>query len=344
MRAGLTPVVAVVFIVLALSGGEGPVGLAENPPEDDAWAKITQEEWQPGYVNESGTTFPMKDLECVGPQTRMVSNPALPWHAVKERMHQHLGHPTQDPWLFQTAMTIQKEEPDTCVLGVTSTSAYLLPVVMPKFRNMARVLSSDHNLLVLNVSFYDTLRSGFPIFGILDGLSTPQYRAWFGSPESFEYFPEQPARSACADPSATTLLHEIGRGRESPTGWRAPLALAVAAYTSTQAAAPEPCLPALSAALLVFALARAQSTPSGRGASREAALRDVVELVSRAEEHIRNDSYQGVPFGLLVACPWSPWWLLHRLQLELPRLLQLPRGPQRAGGGEGEPGRGRSEL
>lgn len=340
MRAGLPRVVAVGAAVLALSEGEDPAGFVEEPLEEDLWAKLTQEEWQPGYVNESGTTFPMKDLGCTGPQTRMVSNPALSWQAVKEQMHQHLGDPTQDPWLFQTAMTIQKEEPDACVLGVTSTSAYLLPVVMPKFRNMARVLSSDANLLVLNVTFYDTLRSGFPIFGILDGLATPQYRAWFGTPESFEYFPEQSAWPSCDDPSATALLHEIGRGRGSPTGWRAPLALAVAAYTSRQAAAPEPCLPALSAALLVFALARVQSAPSGAGASREAILRDVVELVSRAEEHLRNHTYQGVPFGLLVASPWSPWWLLHRLQLELPRLF----APHGRAVGAGGPSPGRDEL
>merc|ERR1719464_2243400 len=99
-------------------------------------------------------------------------------------MHQHLTNPLGDPWLFQTVMRIQKDEPDTCVLGITSTSAYLLPLTMPKFRNMARMLNTDCNFLILNVTFYDTLRSGFPIFGIVDGLSTPEYRAWFDTEES----------------------------------------------------------------------------------------------------------------------------------------------------------------
>lgn len=308
----------------------------------DPWVLLTTEEWQPGRVGEFNTTHPVKDLECEGPETKIRHDLELRWADVKERLHQHPSNPFEDPWLLRVAMNIQRDEPDTCVLGITSTSAFLLPVTMPKFRNMARMLNLDHNFLVLNVTFYDTLRSGFPTFGILDGLATPEYRAWFDTVESREYFPAQPeltAPVACASPAAVALLEELDRGRAITAStrrrsaepvWRPPVVAATALFAAGEAggssgtAAGSRCAPAEAAALLSWALARAAGVGGATGARAlvggpawQAALRDIIELVSRAEEIVRNYSYAGVAFGELVATPWNIWWLLHQLQLEL---------------------------
>lgn len=310
------------------------------------------EQWQPGKVGEFSTSLPMKDLECVGPQTKIVGQADVTWADVKEGLHQHLSNPLEDRLLFQRVMQIQQDEPDTCVLGITSTSVYLLPVTMPKFRNMARMLGSDQNLLLLNLTFYDVVRSGFPLFGILDGLASPEYKAWFGTPESLQFFPLRPTPAACGSPAATELREEILRSREaSPPGEppaRRPRLQsgATAFFAAGKPASGGVCAPAEAAALLVWALARASgfgkarkpalsaahgpAAGAAREAARQAALRDVIELVSRAEELIRDYSWsEGVAFGEMVASPWNFWWLLHSLQRALPPLVQPPPEPAR---------------
>jgi len=272
-------------------------------------------------VGDYNTTNPMKDLECEGPKTQIVSDSALKWAAVKERLHQYLAQtppakPVEDPWLLNVAMRIQRHEPDECVLGITATSAFLLPVTMPKFRNMARMLSGDQDPMVLNVTFYDTLRSGFPIFGILDSIATPEYRAWFGTEESLKFFAAREASPACELPAARALRAAIDGGR---TAWqRTPLAAAAALLVEGGA---ESCPLAAAAALVIYALVRVEG-PLPTASVREAVLRDTVELVSRAEELIRDYSAEAVvSTGELVATPWNVWWLLHRLQLAMPRLF-----------------------
>mmetsp|Transcript_172868 Transcript_172868/g.554250 ORF Transcript_172868/g.554250 Transcript_172868/m.554250 type:complete len:155 (-) Transcript_172868:15-479(-) len=67
-----------------------------------------------------------------------------------------------------------------------------------------------------------------------------------------------------------------------------------------------------------------------------------VAKVSRAETLIRSHGWdEGVPFGQLVATPWNLWWLLHRLQLELPPLVD---GIGFEGIGSSSPSAGRQEL
>jgi len=297
---------------------------SEQPPED-LWAKLTSEDWQPGRVGEFNTTFPLKDLECEGTQTRMVSDPLLTWADVKDRMHKHLTEPMDDRWLLQVAMQIQKDEPDSCVLGVTSTSAYLLPVTMPKFRNMARMLNEDCNFLILNVTFYDTLRSGFPIFGILDGLASAEFRAWFQTDEGLSYFPGRRVPATCHVEPVRVLRERI----EAHRTMQRPRALLIPSVdvflAGDDVGRPEAaggCPLAKSAALISYALSRAEGPRPAGSEAVYAALRDVIEMVSRAEELVRSHSWDdGVAFGQLVATPWNIWWLLHRLQLALPRLL-----------------------
>jgi len=293
----------------------------ESAPElaegDDVWQRLTTEEWQPGRVGEFNSTNPIKDLECLGPQTTMVSDPSLPWAAVKDALLKNLGRPLEDPWLLSTITRIQKEEPDTCVLGITTTGAFLLPVTMPKFRNMARVLSSDQDFLVLNVTFFDSLRSGFPIFGVIDGLATLEYRAWFETPESYEYFPDRVDLPACREPAAVELREAVDALRHRRDMGRVPLQASVDFLASYGAA--RSCKLAAAAAFLISALARVEATAEVLGPeapTRDAALRDVIELVSRAEEFVREFSREAqMPFGELVASPWNVWWLLHQLQL-----------------------------
>lgn len=346
--------------IAAAAGEEDAAGLAGDEAAD-SWERLTTEEsWQPGKVGEFSSSLPMKDLECKGPQTKILHQPDVKWAQVKEQLHQQLTEPLGNPWLFQVTMRIQKDEPDTCVLGITSTSVYLLPVTMPKFRNMARMLSQDQNLLILNLTFYDILRSDFPLFGILDGLATPEYKAWFGTPESLQFFPLRPTPASCGSTAATELREEISRSRDAHRAAsgkvrarRPRLEAGAAAFTAGKASVAGPaCAPAEAASLLVWALARASGfsearrpkvgaahgsgAAAPREAARQAALRDVIELVSRAEELIRDYSWsEGVAFGELVATPWNIWWLLHRLQLTLPPLVLPPpeqaRTDQRSG-------------
>lgn len=280
---------------------------------DDMWQALTTEEWQPGKVagNASTNTNPMKDLECSGPQTAMVSDPGLSWAMVKESLHGKLSDLQEDPWLLNVCVLIQREEPDHCVIGVTSTSALLLPLTMKKVRNVARMLSTDQDLLTLNVTFYDIARSGFPTFGILDGLSTPDFRA---------HYPEV-ADPCDGDAAARALRESLAAGRRGE--WRRiPSELALAVFAAGAGAFASCPLP-IAAALVVQALARAESEESFReGTARDEALRDVIELVSRAEELIRDYKWsKEVDFGRIVASDWNLWWLLHRLQVTLPRLL-----------------------
>merc|ERR1711957_428525 len=106
---------------------------------------------------------------------------------------------------------------------------------MPKFRNMARMLNTDHNFLVLNVSFYDSLRSGFPIFGIIDGLSTPEYRDWFTTAEGLSFFPPRDIPASCESTISRQFLTELERGRSDPAVWRVPLLLSVEVFATGEA-------------------------------------------------------------------------------------------------------------
>eukprot|EP00928_Gymnodinium_smaydae_P026150 TRINITY_DN20619_c0_g7_i1.p1 TRINITY_DN20619_c0_g7~~TRINITY_DN20619_c0_g7_i1.p1 ORF type:complete len:427 (+),score=112.00 TRINITY_DN20619_c0_g7_i1:82-1362(+) len=360
-RAARAPLLWVLLFSLALSlpGGQSAAAAVAGSGDDDvgdgesgdlagdAWMQLTTEEWQPGRAGEGTTKVPMKDLECLGPQAKLVSNwsaeAGIDWTVVKEALHAQRSRPDENQWLFSVAARIQRDEPDTCVLGITSTSAFLLPMTMPKFRNMARMLNTDTNFLVLNVTFYDAVRSGFPIFGILDGLSTDAFRDWFFTPESFEYMPERSRDAAeeattggCDTPVARRLREAIARARAGEadaaasggSGSGVPVSAGIAFLAAGAAgsglSAEVRCPQAAVAALLVSALARAElAAGAAVGEAALLALRDVVELVSRAERLLRRLSWDnGVGFGELVASPWSPWWLLHRLQLALPALLR----------------------
>ena len=138
---------------------------------------------------------------------------------------------------------------------------------MPKFRNMARTLSGDLNFLLLNVTFFDTLTSGFPIFGIYDDLSSVAYRSWFQSTESTEYFEPLPDSAACRDPTAQVLQEKLQEQREE---WHAATKQRAAgdfdgeihgfleAIEILDGFSGE-CRPAAAAAALVLALSRLQA-------------------------------------------------------------------------------------
>ncbi|CAE8677863.1 unnamed protein product [Polarella glacialis] len=326
---------------------------AEDAEPGDEWARLTKEDWQPGRTDNFSTSVPVKDLECEGPQTRIQTIPGLSWVDVKEVMHQRPSNIRQDPGLFSAIMQIQQKESDNCVLGIASTSALLLPVSMPKFRNLARVLSSDQNFLVLNVTFYDTLRSGFPMFGILDDIATEEYRSWFDSAESRQFFAALPEPKACQGPKAMALQRRIlslRKQRQEEVSGGIDLVLPAvdlfaAGEASGSAGGSTGCRPAAAAALLAMALSRAEAVTAvgdrdAAGSGLEvyaAALRDVIELTARAEELIRDYSWdEGVAFGQLVATPWNLWYMLQQIQFALQRLLgspwKLPRpvddGPQ----------------
>eukprot|EP00930_Biecheleria_cincta_P057360 TRINITY_DN43310_c0_g1_i1.p1 TRINITY_DN43310_c0_g1~~TRINITY_DN43310_c0_g1_i1.p1 ORF type:complete len:361 (+),score=74.98 TRINITY_DN43310_c0_g1_i1:70-1152(+) len=341
-RFGHAKASAAVLIVLTfgiVARTDDPEENGDGTGENDDWSRLTSEEWRPGDLGDSRTSVPMKDMECEGIQTALRHTPGgITWMDVKALMHVRPRSIRDDPDLFQLSAQIQREEPDLCVLGIAATSALLLPLTMPKFRNMARILTNDQNFLFLNVSFYDTLRSGFPIFGILDDLSTEEYRSWFQSAESSQFFDPLSVQPSCLLPPAQALAAQLERKRQtSPRDssgadfkqQQQSLSsellepsvefLAVPAETQT-------CRPATAAALLVLAMSRLQaSIDRSAWTAQYAVLRDVIELLARAEELIRDYCWdEGVAFGMLVATPWNFWWLLQRLQYALQYFIGNP--------------------
>ena len=181
--------------------------------EDEVWKTLMQEDWRPGYVGESTTSLPIRDLSCEGPGTRLRSIPGYTWVLVKSLLQGQSPAQSANE-VLRIFTTIQMNEPDDCCLGIVTSSSFLLPYTMPKFRNMARTLSGDLNFLLLNVTFFDTLTSGFPIFGIYDDLSSVAYRTWFQSTESTEYFDPLPESAACKNPTAQVLQEKLQEQRE----------------------------------------------------------------------------------------------------------------------------------
>lgn len=306
--------------------------------ELDPWQRLYEQEWTPGRLDNHSTSVPMKDMLCEGPSTKLSYVGSIMWADVKASFRELAdGAASYDlplP-LQQVLIKINQEEPDNCVLGITSTTSVLLPLKMPKFRNMARVLSTDQNFLALNVSFYDTLRSGFPVFGLIDRLASDEFRTWFQSDEALQFFSRERMQAACDSPQALRLLEVIQTQRQglgsafsllaaaeflAGGGGTAasPLRVQDASRSSETKRSGEEvsCAPGSVAALLSLALIRAQATDSGHERNvHEATVRDVIELVSRAEELLRNYHYNdNVTFGQLVVSPWNTWWLLHRLQ------------------------------
>jgi len=250
--------------------------------EGEVWRTLMQEDWRPGYVGESTTSLPVRDLTCEGPGTRLRSMPGYTWVMVKSLLQGH--SPGQSPArsaneVLRILTTVQMKEPDDCCLGIVASSSFLLPYTMPKFRNMARTLSGDLNFLLLNVTFFDTLTSGFPIFGIYDDLSSVAYRTWFQSTESTEYFEPLPESAACRDPTAQVLQEKLQEQREE---WHARLQSHATAATKQRAERAGDfdgemfgfleaieildgfsgeCRPAAAAAALVLALSRGKARP-----------------------------------------------------------------------------------
>lgn len=308
-------------------------GEAHDDYRNDLWVQLTTEDWQPGKVGEFNTTVPMKDMACEGPPARLVSNPELGWEGIKVLLRQHLGQPLRDAFLFQSIVRIQQDEPDECVLGISTTAAFILPVTMIRVRNVARMLSTDQDLLKLDVSFFDILRSGFPVFGVLDGLATPELRAFY--PETGD--------TCCRSPQALALQRAIAAYRAAGGHVaRPPPLLAAVALLETGAGVAEEvagasggtsCPIPAAAAFVVTAVHRAEARTASQGEGwRRAALRDVLELVSRAEQLVKDHSKATeYPFGQLVGSHFELFWLLDELQLLLPRLVDSHRGAGNAG-------------
>ena len=240
----------------------------EEDIHDEAWKTLMQEDWRPGYVGESTTSLPIRDMTCEGPGTTLKSMPGYTWVKVKGLLQSH----SQPHEVLQILTTIQMDEPDECCLGIVTSSSFLLPYTMPKPRNMARTLSGDLNFLLLNVTFFDTLTSGFPIFGIYDDLSSPRYRSWFDSTESLEYFEPLPKPVACGEPAARVLQQKLQEQREA---WHAEKQAAAANIETFNAPAEiygfleaieifdglsVECRPAAAAAALVLALTRMKAS------------------------------------------------------------------------------------
>eukprot|EP00913_Durusdinium_trenchii_P027167 g25490.t1 len=86
------------------------------------------------------------------------------------------------------------------------------------------------------------------------------------------------------------------------------------------------CRPAAAAAALVLAAAKIQAFLDGpqlrKSKAKKAVLRDVLELVTKAEDLIKTYSWhEGVAFGTLVGSEWNFWWVLQHLQLDLQRIF-----------------------
>ena len=180
----------------------------------DAWNALMENNWKPGYIGDLKTSLPMRDLPCEGPGTTLETLPGLTWAEVKAMLHSRKESKVDSRELTMIVSNIQKAESDHCCLGIVTTSAYLLPITMPKPRNMARVLSTELNFLLLNITFFETLYSGFPVFGVYDDLSTLEFRTWFHSQEFLEYFEALPATSSCHVSTARNLQVELGKMRQ----------------------------------------------------------------------------------------------------------------------------------
>ena len=297
--------------------------VAPNP--DAAWKMLMTEEWRPGYVAESTTSLPVQDMPCEGPGTALQSIPGYTWVQLKSLLHSS-AQPEKE--VLQILMTIQMDEPDDCCLGIVTSSSFLLPYTMPKPRNMARTLSGDLNFLLLNVTFFDTITSGFPIFGIYDSLSTDDYRQWFASAESAEFFDPLPHSAECEIPAAQVLQEMLEEQRKA---WHAVFKPTLGADDGLFLQALEmfdvsgQCRPAVAAAALVLALTRVKvlsnaAMPSHK--AKKSGLRDVIELVTKAEELIKDYCWhEKVSFGRLVASEWNFWWLLQQLQIGLKQIF-----------------------
>jgi len=231
--------------------------VAPNP--DAAWKMLMTEEWRPGYVAESTTSLPVQDMPCEGPGTALQSIPGYTWVQLKSLLHSS-AQPEKE--VLQILMTIQMDEPDDCCLGIVTSSSFLLPYTMPKPRNMARTLSWDLNFLLLNVTFFDTITSGFPIFGIYDSLSTDDYRQWFASAESAEFFDPLPHSAECEIPAAQVLQEMLEEQRKA---WHAVFKPTLGVDDGLFLQALEmfdvsgQCRPAVAAAALVLALTRVKA-------------------------------------------------------------------------------------
>ena len=228
---------------------------ADETPEDGEmdWKALMEESWKPGYMGESKTTLPVRDMPCEGPGTRLETIQGLTWADVKDMLHRRSQHANE---LKMLASRIQALESDRCCLGIVTTSAYLLPLTMPKPRNMARLLSIELNFLLVNITFFETLHSGFPLFGVYDDLSTSELRTWFQSEESLEYFEAIRDQTHCHEVAATKLQRELVRRRDAEDKEFRPLMpLAVEVFDSPAAN----CRPAAAAAALVLASARIQA-------------------------------------------------------------------------------------
>jgi len=290
---------------------------------------LMKESWSPGHVPEEFTTrVPVKDLACTSEAMALQHLDRLTWADVKDLLNSRPPRISVKSPLMSVASEIQRKEPDVCVLGIICTSAYMTPVYYPKFRNLARVLGSDVNLLMVNVSFYETLRTGFPIFGLFDDMSTPEFREWFHTTECEEIlgpFSDRPSCSAAAAQSLQKRLeaerknsgHHFGVGRR--------LLLLALEIFDTEAG---DCRPARAAALLVLALSRLEALIESADFRTEredsSVNRDMIELVTLAEELMKSYSWEeGIPFGRLVASPWYHWWLLKNLQEAMERTFPI---------------------
>lgn len=191
--------IAISALVLPhLSRAEDFAEVHDEDDEDYTWKMLMQETtWKPGHVADATTSLPIRDMPCEGPGKILRSIPGYTWAKVKRLLWQSNSDRNE---VLLVLAKIQKDESDDCVLGIVTSSTFLLPYTMPKLRNSARTLSGDLNLFLLNVTFFETLISGFPIFGIYDDLSTAEYRSWFQSSESAKYFDPLPELAVCGSP------------------------------------------------------------------------------------------------------------------------------------------------
>ncbi|CAE7034128.1 unnamed protein product [Symbiodinium natans] len=273
------------------------------------------------------TRVPVKDLSCVGEVAALQHLDGLTWADVKKMLNSRSARVSDDPRMMAVVAEIQKKESDDCVLGIISTSAYMTPAYYPKHRNLARILGTDVNLLSVNVSFYEALRAGFPIFSLFDDMSTPEFRAWFHTPECVQILDSFRDRPACSAAAAQSLRKRLEEERNAGliSGHGRRLMLTAIEIFDTEACE---CRPANAAASLVLALCRAQAlleAPTLRSEREDSAVnRDVIELVTRAEELIKDYSWdEGFVFGRLVGSPWNFWWLLKLLQEAMEQIFPM---------------------
>eukprot|EP00438_Fugacium_kawagutii_P021882 Skav219747 [mRNA] locus=scaffold569:168194:169012:- [translate_table: standard] len=246
---------------------------AHADQEDYTWNMLMQKDtWKPGHVAEATTSLPIRDMPCEGPGKILRSIPGYTWAKVKRLLWQSNSDRNE---VLLVLAKIQKDEPDDCVLGIVTSSTFLLPYTMPKLRNSVRTLSGDLNLFLLNVTFFETLTSGFPIFGIYDDLSTATYRSWFQSSESAKYFDPLPELAVCGSPGSLVLKEKLQDQRDAwhaanqTKGSKGPELPGIYGDTDRSISgfldaievldASGECRPAAAAATLVLALTRAKA-------------------------------------------------------------------------------------